>query len=57
LLNEICIKTATDYWIVGRRSEQREFYVIISKKDATLIDIHEEVKKLSSTHFANIFID
>jgi len=41
-LNELCVKSQTDIWVVGRRSEQREFYVILNKKDATLIDISGE---------------
>ena len=38
-LSEIIVKTANDYWVVGKRSEQREFYVVLLKKDATLLDV------------------
>ena len=52
---EVIKKTRNDYWIVGRKSDQREFFVILNHRHATLIEIHEEVKKLSSVHFNNIF--
>jgi len=47
LLNELCVKSQSDLWIVGRRSDQREFYVILNKKDATLIDISGMISFIS----------
>jgi len=44
LLNELCVKSQSDLWIVGRRSDQREFY---DKKDATLIDISGMISFIS----------
>jgi len=51
------VGTQNDGWVVGRKSDQREFYVIFDQKSAHLIEINEEVKKLRSTYFNNIFID
>jgi len=56
-LSEVLIRTQNDRWIVGRKSDQREFFVIFDHKNSLLIEINEEVKKLSSTYFNNIFID
>jgi len=56
-INEVLIRTQNDGWVVGKKSDQREFYVIFDQKSANLIEINEEVKKLSSTYFNNIFID
>ena len=54
---EILVKSFNDRWIVGRRSEQREFFVIFdATKGANLTEINEEVKKLSSQYFQSIFI-
>eukprot|EP00727_Mastigamoeba_balamuthi_P011108 m51a1_g662 hypothetical protein (491) ;mRNA; r:233445-235733 len=54
---ELLVRTNSDKWVVGRRSEQREFYIIFdNSKSANLSDINEEVKKLSAQYFANIFI-
>lgn len=54
---EILVKSYNDRWIVGRRSEQREFFVIFDgTKGANLTEINEEVKKLSSQYFQSIFI-
>jgi len=55
--SEVLIRTATDRWIVGRKSDQREFFVFFDSRNANLLEINEEVKKLSSTYFINIFID
>ncbi|XP_013403432.1 vacuolar fusion protein CCZ1 homolog [Lingula anatina] len=54
--NETIARTQTgDYWVVGKKSDQREFYVVINQKNANLIEINEEVKKLCTSHFSNIF--
>lgn len=53
---EIIVKTLSDCWVVGKFSDQREFYVVINQKNANLIEVNEELKKLCSTHFNNIFI-
>jgi len=55
--SEVLIRTQNDRWVVGRKSDQREFYVIFDHKNSHLIEINEEVRKLSSTYFNNIFID
>ncbi|XP_059509855.1 vacuolar fusion protein CCZ1 homolog [Stegostoma tigrinum] len=52
---EIIVKAMTDYWVVGKKSDQRELYVILSQKNANLIEVNEEVKKLCATQFSNIF--
>uniref|UniRef100_A0A4W3HB16 CCZ1 homolog, vacuolar protein trafficking and biogenesis associated n=1 Tax=Callorhinchus milii TaxID=7868 RepID=A0A4W3HB16_CALMI len=46
---EIIVKAMTDYWVVGKRSDQRELYVILNQKNANLIEVNEEVKKLCAT--------
>ncbi|CAM9898124.1 unnamed protein product [Lampetra fluviatilis] len=52
---EVVVKAMSDYWVVGKKSDQRELYIILSQKNANLIEVNEEVKKLSVTHFSNIF--
>lgn len=36
---EIIIKTKSDYWIVGKISNLREFFVVIQQKNASIIEI------------------
>lgn len=36
---ETIIKTMNDYWVVGKVSNCREFYVTLQQKNASLIDI------------------
>ncbi|CAH1794456.1 unnamed protein product [Owenia fusiformis] len=52
---ETIVKSITDCWVVGKKSDQREFYVVINQKNANLIEINEEVKRLCATNFNNIF--
>nr|XP_033819906.1 vacuolar fusion protein CCZ1 homolog isoform X5 [Geotrypetes seraphini] len=52
---EIIVKAMSDYWIVGKKADQRELYVILNQKNANLIEVNEEVKKLCATQFSNIF--
>ena len=52
---EMIMKNLADCWIVGRRSDNREFFVILNQKNASLVDINEEVKRLISTSFNNVF--
>ncbi|KAF2976712.1 hypothetical protein EK904_009239, partial [Melospiza melodia maxima] len=52
---EIIVKAMSDYWVVGKKSDQRELYVILNQKNVNLIEVNEEVKKLCATQFNNIF--
>jgi hypothetical protein len=54
---EAMVKLSADGWVVARKSDRRELYVYVEARNANLIDVSEDIKKLSSTHFANIFID
>lgn len=53
--SEIVLKTDSDCWVVGRQSDQREFFVVLNQKNANLIEINEEIRRFSLTHFGNIF--
>lgn len=52
---EIIVKTSTDNWVVGKKSDHREFFVVINQKNANLIEINEEVKRLCASNFTSIF--
>jgi len=56
--SEVCVKTKTSGWVVGRRANQsqREFFVLIDEKIGNLSDIQEEVDRLAKIYFYNIFI-
>jgi len=58
-ISEVLLKTVNDLWIVGRCTEEREFYLIFDKskdKELTLVEINEQVKHLSMMYFQSIFI-
>lgn len=38
--SETVLKTTNDYWVVGKMSNAREFYVAIQHKNANLIEIN-----------------
>lgn len=41
---ETIVKTMNDYWVVGKMSNCREFYVTLQQKNASLIDISGELQ-------------
>eukprot|EP00051_Salpingoeca_urceolata_P028116 m.485073 g.485073 ORF g.485073 m.485073 type:complete len:490 (+) comp23651_c0_seq1:273-1742(+) len=54
--NEMILKTQNDIWIVGVKSDQRELYVVfLNQKNAHLVEISEEIRRLSRAQFNNIF--
>ncbi|CAG9786775.1 unnamed protein product [Diatraea saccharalis] len=52
---EIIIKTPDEYWITGKSSNEREFYVIIQEKNANLKEIADEVKRICESQMKGIF--
>jgi hypothetical protein len=52
---ETVVKMATDCWVIGKKSDQREVYIVVNQKNANLIEINEEVKRLCASNFNNIF--
>lgn len=52
---EIIIKTPDEYWITGKSSNEREFYVIIQEKNANLKEIADEVKRICEAQMKGIF--
>uniref|UniRef100_G3MQL6 CCZ1/INTU/HSP4 first Longin domain-containing protein n=1 Tax=Amblyomma maculatum TaxID=34609 RepID=G3MQL6_AMBMU len=55
---EMTAKTTSEWWVVGKVSDQREFYVVLNQKSANIIQIHDEVKRLCASQFQNIsFLD
>jgi hypothetical protein len=47
---------ASDGWVVGRISNGRELYVILDNKTGNLVEVTDEVNKIASSYFSNIFI-
>ncbi|XP_072949300.1 vacuolar fusion protein CCZ1 homolog [Epargyreus clarus] len=52
---EIIIKTPDEYWITGKSSNEREFYVVIQVKNANLKEIADEVRRICETQMKGIF--
>ncbi|XP_023243814.1 vacuolar fusion protein CCZ1 homolog [Centruroides sculpturatus] len=53
---EIIGKTVADCWVIGKLSEQREFYVVLQQKNANIINVSDELKRLNAINFQNIFL-
>ncbi|XP_037802566.1 vacuolar fusion protein CCZ1 homolog [Penaeus monodon] len=53
---ELVVKTSQDHWVVGRCGDGREFYVVVSHKNANLVEVTDEVNRMCSSHFSNIFM-
>lgn len=45
---ETIVKTTSDFWVVGKKSDSREFYVVINQKNANLIEINGKPLMLKS---------
>jgi len=58
---EIIIKTISDYWIVGKLSNLREFFVIIQQKSASIIEIDGkfnifyDIQLIYDNHINNLY--
>ncbi|XP_059052307.1 vacuolar fusion protein CCZ1 homolog isoform X2 [Achroia grisella] len=52
---EVIIKIPDEYWITGKTSNEREFYVIIQEKNATLKEISDEVKRICEVQMKGVF--
>ncbi|KAH3863474.1 vacuolar fusion protein CCZ1 homolog [Dreissena polymorpha] len=52
---ETFVRTLTDCWVVGKKSDQREMVVVINQKNHNLIEVNDEVKKLCGLNFNSIF--
>lgn len=52
---ETILKTLSDFWVIGKLSNLREFYAVIQQKNANLIEINDEVKRLCDNQLKNIF--
>ncbi|KAG0199244.1 Vacuolar fusion protein CCZ1 B [Mortierella sp. GBA30] len=50
-VTEITTRSPSGYWIVGKRFDDREVYMIVSRKDSTLVEVEDEVRKLTSLYF------
>ena len=52
---ESIVKTYRDQWVVGKKSDEREVYVVINQRNSNLIEINEQLKTICNSHFNNIF--
>mmetsp|Transcript_14708 Transcript_14708/g.20528 ORF Transcript_14708/g.20528 Transcript_14708/m.20528 type:complete len:451 (+) Transcript_14708:29-1381(+) len=57
-IREVMMKMKDGRWMVGRKSEQREFYSLFNPKEdiSNIIDIQDFVQKLNLGYFGNIFL-
>ncbi|XP_033116807.1 vacuolar fusion protein CCZ1 homolog [Anneissia japonica] len=39
---ETIMKTSSDCWVAGKKSDQREFYVVLNLKNSNLIEVNGE---------------
>ncbi|XP_065331648.1 vacuolar fusion protein CCZ1 homolog [Cloeon dipterum] len=53
--SEVILKTKNDSWVAGKFANLREFYVVLNTKNANLIEISDEVKRMCDLHLKSIF--
>ncbi|XP_017071309.1 vacuolar fusion protein CCZ1 homolog [Drosophila eugracilis] len=55
---EIQVKTTNDYWIVKRRCNYRQYYVILCNSKATLLDVTQEARRIFEQELTDdVFFD
>jgi hypothetical protein len=52
---EVTVKLLSECWVVAKASNDREFYAIFNNKGSNLLEIEDEVKKLTDSNLSNIF--
>lgn len=55
LSSETIMKTMTEYWVIGKMSNNRQFYVTVERKKTNLVEVSEEVRKMCDKQLKNIF--
>ena len=50
---EIINKVQNDHWVATKKTNQKELYVVVNSKNANLIGINDDIRKMSH-HFDNI---
>ncbi|CAF1198071.1 unnamed protein product, partial [Rotaria sordida] len=53
---EIMVKRENDPWIISKRSDMRELFVVLNQKNANLKEISDKVKQIFATQFGNILL-
>lgn len=53
---EIVVKTKNDSWVLGKLSNHRHLYVVVTRKNAELIEICDEVRRLRNVIFKDILL-
>ncbi|XP_052847524.1 vacuolar fusion protein CCZ1 homolog [Drosophila gunungcola] len=55
---ELQVKTTNDYWIVKRRCNYRQYYVILCNSKATLLDVTQEARRIFEQELTDdVFFD
>ncbi|KAM9969800.1 hypothetical protein ACTFIR_001637 [Dictyostelium discoideum] len=57
LSSEIIVKTQQDRWIVAKKIDFREFYIMFDNKNSSILEINEEVKNATTKFFKFLFTD
>lgn len=45
-VTQMCVKTVSDFWVVGEQYGNRQLFLFVAKRDATLPEISEELRRL-----------
>ncbi|RIA84655.1 hypothetical protein C1645_783684 [Glomus cerebriforme] len=51
-LTEIYTRSSTHFWIVGKRSDGRVLYIVVPKKEATLAEVEDDVRRITALYFS-----
>lgn len=53
--SEIVLRTAEGTWLVAKKVDQRELFIVFENSNDTLLDIEQQCRALSTTYLSSIF--
>ncbi|KAI8054553.1 hypothetical protein BDF22DRAFT_679656 [Syncephalis plumigaleata] len=57
-IRELCDRlSVSNRWVLARRDTRREVYFVVDRKDATLVQVEEEFRRLSAVDLGQIVMD
>jgi hypothetical protein len=53
--SEIVLRTTEGTWIVAKKADERELFIVFENSNDTLLDVEQHCRLLSTTYLSSIF--
>ena len=51
---ELCLRLSSDQWVIGRKVDSRQVYLVVAMKNSQLTEVMEVANKVISVEFRNV---